>query len=295
MKTYLDCIPCFLRQALEMARMSSDDPAVHERVVRAVLEWAAQLDMSSPPPVMAMRIHRYLRQLTGTADPYLRVKQQQMALAGRLAAEFEPKINRAPRPFELALRLAIAGNVIDSGINGAVSEQLVRETIQNAIEETLAGEVAELEAAVRRARTILYLADNAGEIVFDRLFIEQLRPAAVTVAVRGGPILNDATLTEAYQARIHEVAAVIDNGLDAPGTILDQVRPEFRAAFEAADLIIAKGQGNFETLHGVARPIWFLFKVKCSVVAAHVGRPVGTFMVLRNATWEPGRATGGVG
>lgn len=274
--------------------MSSADPAVHERVVRAVLEWTAQLDMSSPPPVMAMRIHRYLRQLSGVADPYLKAKQQQMALALRLAAEFEPKIQRSSWPFELALRLAIAGNVIDSGVNGAVSEQLVRETIQHAIEETLAGDVTELESAVRGARTILYLADNAGEIVFDRLFIERLRPATVTVVVRGGPILNDATITEARQAGIDKVAAVIDNGLDAPGTILDQVSPEFRAAFEAADLIIAKGQGNFETLHGVARPVWFLFKVKCPVVAAHVGRPVGTFMVLRNTALEPGCATGGL-
>ncbi len=116
----------------------------------------------------------------------------------------------------------------------------------------------------------------------DRLLIEQLGPERVTVGVRGGPVLNDATLADASEVRMTELVDVIDNGSDAPGTILADCSDSFRERFDGADLVIAKGQGNFETLSGLNRHIVFLFKVKCPVVSREVGLPVGT-----HALWQP--------
>ena len=113
----------------------------------------------------------------------------------------------------------------------------------------------------------LYLADNAGEIVFDRLLIERLPAEKVTLAVRGGAVLNDATLIDAENTGITELVEVIRNGSDAPGTILEDCSEEFKRCFAAADLIVAKGQGNYESLSHFKKKIYFLLTVKCSVVA----------------------------
>ena len=140
----------------------------------------------------------------------------------------------------------------------------------------------DFDNAVANAQRILYLTDNAGEIVFDRLLIEQLEPAQVTVAVRGRPIINDATLADARAVGLHELVEIIDNGSDAPGTLLDDCSQEFKRRFRAADLIIAKGQGNYETLSQERRNIYFLFKAKCSVIAEHAGVALGTHVLLRH-------------
>ena len=123
------------------------------------------------------------------------------------------------------------------------------------------------------------LADNAGEIVFDRLLIEQLPIDRVTVAVRGYPVINDATLDDAETAGLTDIVDVISNGSDAPGTLLDDCSEAFRSRFEEADLIIAKGQGNYETLAQSPRPIFFLLRVKCPVVARDLDYPVGSMVV----------------
>ncbi len=275
MKATLDCIPCFIRQTLEAARMVSTDPAVHEQIVREVLRWTGEMDLRIPPPVMGQRIHRRLREITGVEDPYRAAKEQSNRMALSLLPELKAMIDTAPDPLITAARLAIAGNVIDMGVNGTVTETDVRRSIQHALEEPFTGDSAGFQQAIVQARDILYLADNAGEIVFDRLLIEQLPPGRVTVAVRGAPILNDATLTDARAVGLHEIAEIIDNGSDAPGTVLEDCSPEFNRRFAAAGLILAKGQGNFETLNDESRGIFFLFKAKCPVIAAHAGVPVG--------------------
>ena len=127
-----------------------------------------------------------------------------------------------------------------------------------------------------------FLKDNAGEIVFDRLLIERLPPGKVTVAVRGFPVINDATLADAEGAGIHEVAEVIENGSDAPGTILDDCSESFRDRFDKADLVIAKGQGNYETLSEVDKDIYFLLKAKCPVIARDIGCQEGAMILKRS-------------
>lgn len=276
MKTYLDCIPCFIRQGLDAARIVTDDPAVHERILRDLLRQAAELDFSQSPPVTGQKIHRRIRELTGITDPYREIKVRFNRIALEMLPELEAGIETSSDPFFKALRFAIAGNVIDMGVNGDIDECEVREAIRNTLKEPFWGDIEDLHSACNHARHILYLADNAGEIVFDRLLIDRLLPTPVTLAVRGSPVLNDATREDAAVAGFSALVEVIDNGSDAPGTILADCSEEFRRRFADADLIIAKGQGNFETLSDEDANIFFLFKAKCPVIADHVDLPVGT-------------------
>ncbi|MBN1518311.1 DUF89 family protein [Candidatus Sumerlaeota bacterium] len=283
MKTYLDCIPCFIRQALNAARLVSTDPAVHEQVLREALRWACELDMNQPAPIVGQRLHRRLREIIGSDDLYREAKERQNSMAMRLLDELRAEVQAAADPLAMAARLAIAGNVIDMGVNGNVTEAHVREAIHQVLHESFMGDEDLFRQAAANARRILYLADNAGEIAFDRLLIEQLSPERVIVAVRGAPVLNDATLADARAVGLHEIVELIDNGSDAPGTLLDDCSPEFKRRFAEADLIIAKGQGNYETLSDVPARIFFLFKVKCPVVAEHVSAPLGMNLLMQSA------------
>lgn len=280
MNTYLDCVPCILRQSLEAARNVTPDVVVHERIVREALRVAADLDLDQPPPIVGQAIHRRLRELTGVKDPYLAAKRRFNDLALAALPGLRVTVSEAADPLRTAARLAVAANAIDMGVTAAISEDEVLTALRGLPAETPHGDWAAFLAASADAEDILYLADNAGEIAVDRLVIEALGPKRITVAVRGAPVLNDAIIDDAQQVGIHGLVPVIDNGSDAPGTILTDCSPTFRQRFERADLIIAKGQGNFETLSGTRDNIAFWFKVKCPVVARQIGLPVGTHALL---------------
>jgi len=282
MKTALDCIPCFIRQALDVARLASTDLAVHERIVRDVLGWTSEMNLEQPPPLLGQRIHRRLREITRIEDPYRATKNHHNRMALNLLPELKAEIEAASDPLMMAVRLAIAGNIIDMGVNGSFSEIDLRRSIEQALAEPFAGDQDGFRQAVAKANNILYLADNAGEIVFDRLLVEQLSTARVTLAVRGAPVINDATMVDVLALELNEIVEVIDNGSDAPGTILDDCSQDFNRRFAEADLVLAKGQGNFETLSDVNQNIYFLFKAKCPVIASHIGLPVGTHVLAQS-------------
>jgi len=288
MKTSLDCFPCFVRQALSAARMVSADPAVHERIVRDVLLWVGEMTLDEPPPVLAQRIHRRLREILGMVDPYRDAKDQQNRMAMGILPELKAEIEAAQNPLAMAVRIAIAGNVIDMGVYSNMSESSVRESVTQALAKPFVGDRSGFRKTVLDAKRILYLTDNAGEIAFDRLLIEQLSPTRVTVAVRGDPVINDATMADARAVGLHEIVEIVDNGSDAPGTLLDDCSQEFRRRFTEADLILAKGQGNFETLSDTPGNIIFLFMVKCPVIAAHAGVPIGTHVLARSSAGNTG-------
>ena len=263
--------------------MVSTDHAVHERLLREVLRWIAEMDLNETPPVLAQRIHRRLREISAVADPYRAAKDHWNQLALSLLPDLKTMVQAAPDPFTMALRLAIAGNVIDMGVHAAVTETDLRRSIDQVLTGPLTGDLDTFRKSVAEARNILYLADNAGEIVFDRLLIEQLLPKPVTLVVRGSPILNDATLVDARTAGLDKIVNVVANGSDAPGTLLEECHEDFRRRWTEADLIIAKGQGNFETLDEEPANIFFLFKVKCPVIATDVGLPVGSAVLWRRS------------
>jgi uncharacterized protein with ATP-grasp and redox domains len=140
--------------------------------------------------------------------------------------------------------------------------------------------------AAAAAKDILYIADNAGEIVFDRLLIKQIGPEKITFVVKGGPIINDATIEDAQAAGLTDLMKVIDTGDDAPGTILEFCSEDFQHCFEAADLVIAKGQGNYETLSNIDKNIFFLVKAKCPVIARDLGCEVGETILQKSESFS---------
>jgi len=296
MNIYLDCIPCILRQSLEAARNVTEDSCVHEQILREVLRLIAELDLDRPPPFVGQAIHRRLRELTGVNDPYLAVKSHFNRLAMEALPELTSIVRQAEDPLLEAARCAVAANAIDMGVASAITDTVVRTALRGSPKRPVHGDWEKFREAAADAKDILYLADNAGEIAVDRLVIEELGPKRVTLAVRGAAVLNDATVTDAREVGMYDLVEVIDNGSDAPGTILAECSEAFRRRFEQAQLVIAKGQGNFETLSGEGSKIAFWFKVKCPVVSRQVGLPVGAHVLFpphSKETWR-GDASEGV-
>jgi hypothetical protein len=276
MQTYLDCYPCVLRQALEAARMAQAGPRETKSLVNRTLDLLKTLPEDLTPPEIGARVHRMVREMTGNPDPYRDVKDQATQKALDLLPRLRTLVAEAEDPLETAIRLSIAGNIIDFGPN---PDYDLWDVVQRVLTQKPAiDHLAELRARLASADRALFLGDNAGETVFDHLLIETL-DLPITYAVRGGPVLNDATLADARAVGIHEAAALIDNGARIPGTVLEACSPAFRRAFDAASLILAKGQGNYETLSEVQAPLFFLLQIKCPVIGRDIGAPAGSIVV----------------
>jgi uncharacterized protein with ATP-grasp and redox domains len=282
MKTYLDCIPCFFRQALDAARLVTDDEAIHEQILRDVIDLTNRLNLHQSPPAMGQLIHRRIRELAENPDPYRDLKKRHNHLAMELYELLELTVRHSNNPIDTAVRLAIAGNIIDLGVKTSISDSDIQQTINDSLNAPIDSSTIEtFRSDTDNAREILYLADNAGEIVFDRLLIEQLSAEKITVAVKGSPVINDATMEDAIDTGLTKLVRVVDNGSDAPGTILETCSETFRTHFDRADLIIAKGQGNYETLSDIDKNIYFILKAKCPIIAKHLDCPVGTRVLKR--------------
>ncbi len=292
MKTYLECVPCFVRQAIDGTRISGGNEADQEAVLRETLRMVADMPFTRPPAWMGQRIYAMLRERTGHVDPYAEVKRTCNQMALRVRPKLEQEIADAPDPFEMAVRFAIAGNVIDFGVGKAVGEEQLLQSLEDAARQSMNGaDIRELREAAERAGDILYLCDNAGEIVLDRLLLQRLPTDRVTAVVRGGPIINDATMEDAEEADLTDIVTVIDNGADAPGTVVELCSEEFRARLQASDLVISKGQGNYESLSKIENETFFLLKAKCHVVAEDIGCPVGDIVVRHKPKTPPKEPT----
>lgn len=282
MRPYPDCIPCLLRHALHAGRAASPSKDVHDRVVRAALRETLAWGMKSPAPVMGQRIQRIVRRLSRDRDPYRRAKQRSNRLALRMLPSLRRRVARAKDPLEAAVRFAVAGNIIDLGSGKKLPDSLVRSVVGRALAVPLKGSVGALRRAAAKARKILYIADNAGEIVLDRLLIERLPMEKITVSVRGMPVINDATIGDARAAGLTDIVEVIDNGSDAPGIVLKECSKTFKRRFAEADLIIAKGQGNFETVGEHDKHAFFILMAKCKAIARHTKSELGSLLLVEH-------------
>lgn len=280
MQTYYDCYPCILRQAIEAARMTGATPEQTRALVLQTLETLKQIPDGSTPPEISACVHELVRGLVGCDDPYLSVKIEATEKALNMVPELQQRIEESEDPFSTALRISLAGNIMDFGPN---PDYNLREVVMRVLNQTPAlDETDALRESLNRVDWVLFIGDNAGEIVFDRLFIEKI-PCPVVYAVRGGPVINDATLEDAILAGIDSVAVLIDTGARIPGVVLSKSGRAFQEKFKAAPLIIAKGMGNYETLSDVSAPIYFLFQVKCPVVGKDVGADVQDIIISRRA------------
>ncbi|MBN2712814.1 MAG: DUF89 family protein [Planctomycetes bacterium] len=285
MKSSMECISCFARQIVSAADSATSDPALREEMVRRGLKLLSDISFDQPPPVLAMYIHRMIRELTGNPDPYLSAKRDFNELTLSMLPKLRQTVRASADPFDTAMRIAIAGNIIDFGVGSHESIE-----INSTLEDTLGAALgiddsAAMRADISNADSILYLADNTGEIAFDRLFIEEALPLEkVTVVVKGGAVLNDATRDDAEAVGLTKLVNVIDNGIDLPGNYLDMSPREFRDTFNSASVVISKGQGNYETLSEYSHPsIYFLLKVKCNSVADHLACSLMDTVVKKGA------------
>lgn len=291
MRTVLDCIPCFFRQALETARLSGTSPTIQRRILLEVAKELPLYSLNASPPQIARCVYGIVRRATRQRDPYQIMKRKSNRAALMMYPELRRRLSEADDRLHKAAEMAIAGNIIDYGVNNALN---IREELKKILqrgESCDRGDAAyihyhDFKDAVDEAQNILYLGDNAGETVFDRILIEELMRAdprrRIIYAVREAPIINDALIEDAYQSGIHKVARVVSSGSDAPGTILSRCSGDFLKLYRTADVIISKGQGNFETLSDEKKPIFFMLRAKCAVVADHIGCSVGQVLLLFN-------------
>ncbi len=231
-------------------------------------------------PEVSRELHVLLKQYSNNPDPYQKEKKQSNDLVIGMYPELKDIIFQSGNYFDTALRLSIAGNIIDFGISNTFDLHSTIDKVLNsefAIDDSLL-----LKQSLSEAKTVLYLADNCGEMVFDKLFIETIMHPNLIYAVRGEPVINDVTLEDAKYVGMELVADVISNGYDAPSTLLDHCSSEFLEVFNRADVIISKGQGNLEGLLGnTTKDIYFLLMVKCEVIADVLGVKKGDFVVKK--------------
>lgn len=283
MKIHPDCRPCLIKQMEAIARAANASEETVRDVASSVLSELDRLwnDDLSPPAVSAPLYHLTGR-ICGEEDPYLPMKVKYTREALRLLPEIERRVREASDPFEVAVRISITGNIIDFGTGihagGIALEKTLEEFL---VKPFFENSVAQLKNMVSGADTILYIGDNAGETVFDRPLLGQLEGSTVFYAAKGGAIINDATVKDARLAGIHYQSRVISTGSREPGTILEKCSDEFTELFNEAEVIIAKGQGNFETLTELSPDgrVFMLFTVKCPVAADYLGASVGDLVV----------------
>jgi uncharacterized protein with ATP-grasp and redox domains len=287
MKAYLDCVPCFLRQALEASRMATKDENVQRKVIDSVMGRLPMLSFNVSPPEIAQVVHGLVKEITGESDPYREIKKKHNQTLLKLYSPLKEIVSNSQDRLLTATKMAIAGNVIDLGVQNEVKD------LENTIYRLLSSDLVidnhtDFKEALTNSHLIIYLGDNAGEIVLDKILIEELKSMMdieIVFIVRGEPIINDATMEDAKLVGMSDLTRVISNGSDAPATILSQCSSEVLELFSKADMIISKGQGNYESLSEEDR-VFFLLKAKCPVVARELGVNVGDTILKGNSFRE---------
>jgi len=278
------CIPCYLKQALAAAREVTDEPETQRRAINEAATILPQLTMDKSPAHNSTYVLWRAQEVLGCPDPFAAKKRHYNQLALEMYPQLKATVEHSSHRLSTAIRVAAAGNVIDLGILDRAQVDLAGD-LKGVVSEGFAvDECGLLERKLARGARVLYLADNAGEIVFDRVLIEELaeRDVEITVAVKGQPILNDATMEDALYAGLEEIAHLISNGSPMIGTELETCSPEFLRHFHSADIIVSKGQANFETLNEIPTDIFFVLKAKCSEVGRELGVATGDVVALFN-------------
>lgn len=278
MKTYADCLPCFLRQALQVAKIVGCSPKQEQQAVLAVAEMLKNFDLEKSAPILAIDFYAVIAKVIGCSDPYLAIKKESNKQAEKILPKVREVVLQAEDRLIAAVRFAIAGNIIDYGasesfdIDGLISHC---QTLPLIVDHSK--HMRERFEKLKEDDKVLYLLDNCGEIVYDKVLLDYLSETGVelTLVTRGGAIINDATREDALSIGLDRYGKVITNGIVCPGSPVEICSDEFKDAFDNADLIISKGQGNFETLSESTRDILFLLTVKCFPAGKHMSELTG--------------------
>jgi len=288
MKLQPECITCIIAQVKNVTDMFGLSEEKRKAAMDDTHTYLAGANYDGCTPESMGELWQILLHHVGAGDPYAEIKSLCNQEAMKMLPATKVKIHSAKEPFTVALKYAIAGNLIDYGLEHPVSIEEQNEQIDAIANTAFSIDDSEkLRNALSTARTMLYLGDNAGEIVFDKLLIEQIRALYpqidLSFVVKGSAVLNDVTLTDAEEVGMSEVARIIDNGDASPGTVLPRTNQAFQHAFAEADVILSKGQGNFESLSGVEKEnLFFLFTAKCDTVCVEAGVPKLSIVCLEN-------------
>jgi len=277
MKISFDCLPCSLRQVLEASRLATDDVAVQDEIIKEALGLLAGYQNYSYAPTLARSMQLIVKKHTGVEDPYAAIKKRDIEAAQTIYPMLKQFLQEKENSLYWALKIAVTGNVIDAGAYGDVDiKACVR---QELIKEFFICDLDVFTEKLPTAKTLLILGDNAGETVFDRILAEYLQPLKIIYAVRSKPILNDATVRDAYASGLDKYTEIMATGCDLPGVVLESCGPEFGDIFSHADIVLSKGQGNWETLENYGRDVFFLLKAKCPVIAKKLNVGLGEYVL----------------
>lgn len=279
LKIQLDCMPCFLRQVLEAARMNTKDEDIQKEILIESTKIITRIDQYKTAPEVARDIHKLVKKYIGIDDPYKELKRKCIETAEKIYPDMKHFLHKQEDRLHWALKISSVGNVMDAAIYGdkSIKENFVEEFDK----DFKICEIEKLKKHLKKAKTLLIIGDNAGETVFDRVLIEELLQLDITYAVRSEPIINDTTVKEAHDSKLHHGAKIIPTGCNAPGVIIDECSEEFKQIYNSADIIISKGQGNYETLSDESRGIFFLLKAKCPVIAKNIGVEVNDYVLIQ--------------
>jgi damage-control phosphatase, subfamily I len=268
-----ECFPCFLRQADLAARAHGAPESARKSLAARITGMLFDAPEGEIPARVATRLHEIVRHHLGTDDPFHGVKEREIARFGEISSGAESLVAASADPMAAAVWLSVFGNIMDSGI-------IEKESMENEMGRFT--EADGLRDRIHRSRTIGILLDNAGEVAFDVPLLARLAGEGKTVwiGVKGQAVIDDLTEAEALRIGLSAYGEVVSNGNRGVGTDLRLCPKSFRDRIEGSDLILSKGQANFETLFGRIRRAYFLFRCKCPVVSRTLGVPEGDLVVL---------------
>jgi len=264
MKTYLECIPCIMQQAFRTACIATKDEIKIKEVLNVVGEMIRDVSLENTPPEIGRLVYQQIHKITDNYNPYFNMKNENIKEALSLYPQLKELVANSDDRLLTAIRIAIAGNVIDMGVN---KEFNIVEDLKIILKQDFGIlDYTNFKDQLKNANSVLYLGDNAGESVFDKILIEELNKPVI-YAVREVPIINDCIIDDAVASGLDKVATIISSGSTAPATILNLCNTNFIDEFQKADLVISKGQGNYEGLSEVKRSVFFMLKAKCNIIA----------------------------
>ena len=277
MKVSAECMHCLVKRQANNIKKYSDEEKRAEYLGK-VLGIIANNAAEEPAPVLLSHIGRLHEEYFGKPFSFDELKKGYNAMMLEKENEIRGKIGKAQDPLALALRFAQIGNFIDFGAMDSVDDRKLMEFLEQAETLPLSEDTyAKFTENLKTAKKLVYMTDNCGEVVLDKLLLETIAGIAPhvekTIIVRGEPVLNDATMEDALQVGIEACGKVIPNGTNIAGTYIPWLSAEAKQAMEEADLLISKGQGNFESLHGCGLNIYYLFLCKCQWFMERFGLP----------------------
>lgn len=274
-----ECIVCRMRQALDLCKFVNADEAKRQEVLDTVMDFLVKRDIYEPSGEIGFMIHIEVKRILDLDDPYRVVKEESIRKALDIYPRLKELVSESENPLRRATEICIAGNVIDFAPSNS-------HDIEAAIDEVISSKKNHFDwtpfaKALDQASSILFLGDNAGETVFDRVLIEAIGKP-VKYAVKSEPVINDTILEDAIASGLGQVAELIENGSPMAGTVLPKCSDAFMDLYINAEMVISKGQANFETLVDEKRQIFFLFKVKCDLLSRKHNIPLNEYVLLDN-------------